>query len=263
VICGLRGHVLFGADAEELRPQDALIARDYEGVRWLRCLRCDSWLPIARPPAPTRLHPPDRGEITIPLRGKGLREKAVLRLIAIERVFHVLILGLLGVAALAFAGNRQSLRAAFYRILNALQGGVGGGQVETSGHVGFVGDLDKLFSLSAGTIRTVGIVLLAYAVLEGVEAIGLWFTKRWAEYLTFVATTILLPLEIHEILRGGTVLKVVGFLINLAVVIYLLLAKRLRGGARADERQRTRDTSWEAIERSTPPASKGSTGAPG
>jgi uncharacterized membrane protein (DUF2068 family) len=181
----------------------------------------------------------------------------VLRLIAVDRVLHFLILSLLGIGVFAFAADRQSLRAAFYRILTALQGGVAGGPVQTSGHVGIIGELDKLFSLSAGTLRVVGIALLAYGLMEGIEAVGLWFTKRWAEYLTFLATTILLPFEIYEIVDRGTVLKVIGFLINLAVVIYLLWAKRLfglRGGGRVDEELRARDMSWEAIERSTPSA---------
>ena len=256
VVCGLRGHVLFGADAEHARPQDALIARDYDGARWLRCLRCDSWIATTVPAAATSPYPPDRAQIEIPLRGKALRDKIVLRLIAIDRVVHFLILSLLGIAALVFAADRNSLRAAFYRVLTALQGGVAGGPVQTSGHVGIIGELDKLFSLSAGTVRVIGIALLAYGALEGIEAIGLWFTKRWAEYLTFIATTILLPLEIYEIVNRGTVLKVIGFLVNLAVVIYLLLAKRLfglRGGGRTDERLRAYDTSWEAIEAASPP----------
>src|SRR5205085_11694300 len=99
-------------------------------------------------------------------------------------------------------------------------------------------ELDKLFSLRSGTLRGVGIALLAYGVLEGVEAIGLWLTKRWAEYLTFVATTILLPLEVYEIIHRQSALKIIGFIINVAVVIYLLFAKRLfglRGGGAADE----------------------------
>jgi uncharacterized membrane protein (DUF2068 family) len=38
--------------------------------------------------------------------------------------------------------------------------------------------------LWAGTLRELGIVLLVYALLEGLEAVGLWLTKRWAEYLS-------------------------------------------------------------------------------
>ena len=56
----------------------------------------------------------------------------------------------------------------------------------------------------------------------------------------------------------------------MAVVVYLLYAKRLfgvRGGGKADEERRARDMSWEAIERTTPPAfelmpSAGGAGAP-
>ncbi len=231
--------------------------REYGGLRWQRCLRCDSWVALSLPEAPSQPHPPDRDEIEIPLRGKALRDRVVLRLIALDRVFHFVILVLLGIGALAFAGNEHSLRDAYYRVLTALQGGVSGGPVQSSGHVGILHEFDKLFTLRASTLRTVGIVLLAYGLLEGVEAIGLWLTKRWAEYLTFIATTLLLIPEVYEITNRATALKIIGLLINVAIVIYLLFAKRLfglRGGGRADEELRARDMSWEAIEHATPPA---------
>jgi uncharacterized membrane protein (DUF2068 family) len=256
IVCGLRGHALVGADAGELRPQDALIAREEGPVRWLRCLRCDCWVALERPTNPAREHPPDRDEISVPLRGKALRDKVVLRLIAIDRAFHFLVLLLLGIGVIAFAAHENSLRDTFYRVLADLQRGVAGGPVQSSGHVGILHELDRLFSLRSGTLRGVGIALIAYGGLEGVEAVGLWLGKRWAEYLTFVATTILLPLEIYEIVNRVSVLKIVGFIVNLAVVIYLLFAKRLfglRGGAAMDEELRARDMGWEAIERATPP----------
>ena len=254
--CGFGGHQLVGTDAAELLPEDALLALDQGRFRWHRCLRCDSWLALPPPESPTRLHPPPRSEIAIPLRGKALRDKIVLRLIAIDRAFHFVVLGLLGVGVLAFAANEKSLRNAFYRVMTDIQGGVAGGPVQNTGHVGILHELDRLFSLRAGTLHAVAIALLAYALLEGTEAVGLWYTKRWAEYLTFLATTILLPLEIYEIIHHPTALKIVGFIINLAVVVYLLFAKRLfglRGGGAADDAERARDVSWEAIERATPP----------
>ena len=70
---------------------------------------------------------------------------------------------------------------------------------------------------------------------------GCGSAKRWAEYLTFLATTILLPLEIYEIIHRQSALKIIGFLINVAVVVYLLYAKRLfglRGGGAVDEEER-------------------------
>ncbi len=255
--CGFNGHTVVGLDAATIRPEDDLVVREQPPIRWHRCLRCDSWLALSPPAAPTREHPPDRDEIKVPLRGKGLRDKVVLRIIAIDRAVHFFILMSLGIAVLLFANDVHSLRNAYYRILTDLQGGVAGGPVQNSGHVGILHELDKLFSLRSGTLREVGWALIAYGLLEGVEAVGLWLTKRWAEYLTFVATTILLPLEIYEIIHRQSVLKILGFLINLAVVIYLLFAKRLfglRGGGRVDEERRGADNSWAAIERTTPPA---------
>src|SRR5581483_5449989 len=82
VSCGYGGHVLLGRDAAELRPEDALFARDDgQGVRWHRCLRCDAWLPLEPPKSPARRHPPARDEVELPLRGRPLRDKYVLRLI--------------------------------------------------------------------------------------------------------------------------------------------------------------------------------------
>ena len=254
ITCGISGHVLVGRDAGPARPEDRLLVQDHDDVRWHRCLRCDAWIPLPMPERPSRPHPPDRAQIVVPLRGRALHDRIVLRLIAIDRVVHFVVLGLLGVGVLAFTAHKDSLRDAYYRILSALQGGVGGGPVQTSGHVGILHDLDRLFTLRSGTLHEVGAALLAYGVLEGVEAVGLWYGKRWAEYLTFIATSLLLPLEIYEIIHQGTVLKVIGFIINLAVVAWLLYRKRLfglRGGGAVDEAERARDMSWEEIERAT------------
>jgi uncharacterized membrane protein (DUF2068 family) len=254
VTCGVSGHVLVGRDAGPARPQDAVLVQDHADVRWHRCLRCDTWIPLPRPQDPARPHPPDRDEIAVPPRGKALHDKIVLRLIAVDRVVHFIVLVLIGFGVLLFASHRATLHDAYYRILTALQGGVAGGPVQNSGHVGILRDLDRLFSLRSGTLHEVGAALLGYGVLEGVEAVGLWLGKRWAEYLTFIATTILLPLEIYEIIHEGTVLKVIGFIINLAVVLWLLWRKRLfglNGGGKAEAEERARDVSWEQIERVT------------
>ncbi len=253
-MCGVTGHEIVGRDASMLREQDAIFAREQGETRFYRCLRCDCWLALPRPDEAARERPPERDEIELPLRGRPLHDRIVLRLIAIDRVIHFVILGLLGIAVLLFASDRASLRAAYYRILAAIQGGVAGGPVQTSGHVGILRELDKLFTFSSGTLHLVAVALLAYATLEGVEAVGLWLGKRWAEYLTFVSTSVLLPFEVYEIASRPTVLKVIGFLINVAVVVWLLLRKRLfglRGGGTADERERAGDSGWEAIERTS------------
>jgi uncharacterized membrane protein (DUF2068 family) len=100
-------------------------------------------------------------------------------------------------------------------------------------------------------------VLLAFAALEAAEMVGLWLNKRWAEYLTFIATTALVPFEVYELTNGISVFKLIALIINLAVVIYLLLAKRLfglRGGHAAEHARREASSGWAAIARATPGA---------
>jgi uncharacterized membrane protein (DUF2068 family) len=250
VICAIRGHGLVGTDAAELRPEDAILAREEAGAtRWYRCLRCDSWLALSPPEHPTRPFPPARSEIELPLRGKPLRDKIVLRLIALDRAFHLVVLTALGVLVLLFAADRGALRDTFYRVVADLQGGVSSGG-EHATH-GLLHELDDAFTTSSSHLHLLGGVLLVYAVVEGIEAVGLWYQQRWAEYLTFLVTTSLLPLEVYEIASHATVFKVIAFIINVAVVVYLLLAKRLfglRGGIEAERREDERDQGWAALE---------------
>ncbi len=255
--CGLHGHELLGTDAAALRAEDDVFARESGGLRWYRCLRCDSWVALSPPEQPTRKYPPSREEITLPLRGKPLRDRYVLRLIALERVLHVLALSALAVVVFLFADNRAMLEQDFTTILNDLQGSLGG--PVASSH-GIVHDLRYLFALRLSSLYLVGLAIAAYAVLEAVEAVGLWLGKRWAEYLTFIATIVFVPYEVYELAKSVTALKVVTLVINLAVAAYLLLAKRLfglRGGGRAERAQYDADVGWPAIERATPRAAVG------
>jgi uncharacterized membrane protein (DUF2068 family) len=252
--CGLHGHELLGTDAAELRQEDDLFARTFGGLRWYRCLRCDSWIALTPPAPPTATRfPPERRDVTVPLRGRPLRDKYVLRVIAAERVIHFLVLSALAAAIFLFAGNKVALNAEFTKILDNLQGALGG-PVNPSHH-GVVHDLQRLFAVSTSNLYLIGIAVAAYAALEGVEAVGLWFGKRWAEYLTFLATIVFIPYELDELAKGISALKLLTFLINLAIAVYLVAAKRLfgvRGGRRAAEAERERDSGWEAIERATP-----------
>jgi uncharacterized membrane protein (DUF2068 family) len=251
--CGLHGHELLGTDAAALRAEDELFARESGGLRWYRCLRCDSWVALTPPDQPTRKYPPSRDEITVPLRGKPLRDRYVLRVIAVERAVHFLVLGALAAAVLLFAGDRAVLDQDFTSILKDLQGGLGG-PVASSNH-GIVHDLRSLFAVSITSLYLVGVAIAAYALMEGVEAVGLWLGKRWAEYLTFVATIVFVPYEVDELAKSVTALKLVALILNLAVAVYLLLAKRLfglHGGGKAERALYDQDVGWPAIERATP-----------
>jgi uncharacterized membrane protein (DUF2068 family) len=73
--------------------------------------------------------------------------------------------------------------------------------------------------------------------------------------LTLIVTASLLPFEIYEIVHRSTPFKIAALVVNLAVVAYLLWAKRLfglRGGASADAALTERDQGWQALQRSAP-----------
>jgi uncharacterized membrane protein (DUF2068 family) len=67
-----------------------------------------------------------------------------------------------------------------------------------------------------------GVIALAYGVLEAAEAYGLWRRRRWGEWLTVVATSLLLIPEVWELTKSVTVLKLGALLVNIAVVAYLV-----------------------------------------
>lgn len=251
--CGLRGHELVGRDISAVAGEDADLIRDEDGLRWYRCLRCDAWVPMMHADSsssePERNpRPMDRSAITVPQRGKLLRDRYVLRLIAIDRASHFIILGVIAIFIVLFAEHQHQWATKFVHVLNNLQQAVGG-------HSALVSEIQKSFTLKSSTVWIAAGLVTAYALLEGVEAIGLWFAKRWAEYLTFVATTVLLIPEIYEIAHGTSWLKIVTIVLNIAVVVYLLVAKRLfgiRGGGAAEAAERRRDIGWSAVDSVVP-----------
>ncbi|MGO9560849.1 MAG: DUF2127 domain-containing protein [Acidimicrobiales bacterium] len=232
--CGLHGHDLVGTDAAEVRDEDAPFAREADGIRWHRCLRCEAWVPLEPPVAPAVAHPPSVDEIQLPIRGRRLRDRYVLRLIVLERVIHVLIVGALDAAIFLFAQHRAWLHKTYVKILTALQGGVGGSSSNT--HSGIVYDLNHLFRLSTATIYLIGVAVAVYTTVLILESFGLWRSRRWAEYLTVVETSCFIPFEIYELAGSVSGLKVFTLVVNLAIVGYLLIAHRLfglRGGVKA------------------------------
>jgi uncharacterized membrane protein (DUF2068 family) len=255
IVCGCRGHELVGTDARTVGPEHAVFAREYDGVRWYRCLRCDSWLPLDTVPLDTeatKQAPPPREAIELPLRGKALRDKIVLRIIAVDRAIHFLVLAALAVAIFLVASHELRLRHVIFKLVNAVQG-TSGDPVQTS-H-GILHTLVHALTLRSSTLYALAAAAAGYAVLEGVEAVGLWLQKRWAEYLTFLATCVFLPYEVYELTRTVSAFKAIALVVNLAIAVYLLFAKRLfglRGGAEAEERERARDQGWSALERTAP-----------
>jgi uncharacterized membrane protein (DUF2068 family) len=237
-VCSVRGHVVPAARVARLRPDDAALGVELDDGRLCRCLRCDLWVRTA-PPAPGDVTSdvlPPVAELPKPRRGEVLEDAIITRLIACERALHCLLFTVAALVLVVVDTELGGLRDTANDLSASLQG-----MIDNSGrggsHAWLVRHLDDVGTWHLDLIRVLLVVALAYAVLEGVEAWGLWHERRWAEYLTVVATAGFLPLELHELTERVTVLRLVFLVVNLAVLAWLVWAKRLfglRGGRRSE-----------------------------
>jgi uncharacterized membrane protein (DUF2068 family) len=228
--CARHGHVTYAPDeaalAQPLRGETAL------GPAW-RCLRCGDWV-LGRPNAsgPAEQAP-------VPPRGRALRQLTILRLLAVERILRALVLIAAAYGVERFKSAQTALRGSFGTLVPAARPLADRLGIDLDQST-LVRDATKVLQAGPVTLTLVAAGLLLYGVLEAVEGVGLWLAKRWAEYLTVVATAAFLPLEVHELLRGVTATRVAAVALNIVAVVYLVVAKRLfgvRGGRSAYERE--------------------------
>ena len=148
------------------------------------------------------------------------RSRRVLRLIALERAGRGLLLLAAGVYLL-FHLNSDFGRLG-ERVMRAIE--------LDPRRPFFHRIVAYLHHLHASELRIAAIVAIGYGVLELVEGTGLWLDQLWAEYLTVIATSLLLPLELYEIVHRPSVWKAAGIVVNIAIVAYLayLLRRRVR-----------------------------------
>jgi uncharacterized membrane protein (DUF2068 family) len=239
--CGFSGHVTYAPDEPDVRRW--LRAETESGAAW-RCLRCGEYVPgepaMSGPAA-------DAPQVR---RGKEVRSAFILRIFAIERFLRALVVAALGFAVWRFGYSRQSIEQAYDRELPLLRTLFHqlGYNIENSRLVGL---FTRALTLSPTTIRLLAIGLAAYAAIEIVEGIGLWVAKRWGEYFAMVATSVGLPFEIYDLIHKFSGITLILFAINLTLVLYLVITKRLfgaRGGKRAyDARLRSESIMETAI----------------
>jgi uncharacterized membrane protein (DUF2068 family) len=92
--------------------------------------------------------------------------------------------------------------------------------------------VDALQAFGPAHFVAVGLVALGYAVLFGIEGVGLFMGKYWAEWFTVIATASLIPLELFETLRHFGGLKLATLVGNIAIVAYLARVARQTRAAR-------------------------------
>jgi len=75
--------------------------------------------------------------------------------------------------------------------------------------------------LTDSRIRFIAILAFLYSSMRFVEAYGLWFARRWAEWFALLSGGVYLPIELYELAQGFTWLKIGLVLINLVIVCYM------------------------------------------
>jgi len=154
------------------------------------------------------------------------RSRRVLRLIALERIARGALLLTAGVYLL-FNLNSDLGRLA-ERVMRAIE--------LDPRRPFFHRILAYLHHLHASQLRIAATVALGYGALELVEGTGLWLDQLWAEYLTVIATSLLVPFELYELVHRPSVWKAAGIIVNIAIVGYLayLLRRRVRRSRRLE-----------------------------
>lgn len=81
--------------------------------------------------------------------------------------------------------------------------------------------LMKVLNLNPRTLAFSGIGTGVYAIVTSIEAVGLWYEKRWAHVLVLGLVGISIPPEIYELIQGISLIKILILVLNLVVFGYL------------------------------------------
>jgi uncharacterized membrane protein (DUF2068 family) len=150
----------------------------------------------------------------------GGEHDAFIKVIIVERVVKAIVLIILGIGLLV-AGRKGWLDVWATWAEDQLNLNVGRNIIVQLllRVLAYVGSFNHITILAVSAV--------GYAALEATEGVGLAMRRRWAEYLTVIATGILIPYEAYEVINHVTLFKVGALLLNLAVVGYLAYRKRL------------------------------------
>lgn len=152
-------------------------------------------------------------------------QERLLRLIALFKFLKAALLVALSVGV--FKSMHRDIGEIAERCVEALRLNPGNHFVDTA--------LSRISNLTPAQIKKLGLGGLVYAALFLTEGIGLWLLKPWGEWVTVIITGTGVPLEIYEIHRHPTGVKVAALVINVVIVAYLIyrIRTRRKGAQRA------------------------------
>jgi uncharacterized membrane protein (DUF2068 family) len=81
--------------------------------------------------------------------------------------------------------------------------------------------IDVIDHITDPQLLALALSAFLYAVVRLVEAYGLWYHRQWAEWFGFLTGGMYIPVEIYELARGVTTVKLAIFIVNLMIVALL------------------------------------------
>ncbi len=162
------------------------------------------------------------GTDAAPRRFVTARRNRILVAIAVFRMAKALALLLLGLGALRLIhpGVGQALRSWFAALPFATE------------HAAVDRLAATVTGLPPARIKELAVATFAYAALFTTEGVGLLLGKRWAEWLTIVATTSFIPFEIVEVAHKVTVVRISIVVVNAAIAMHLIWRRMTLHGRR-------------------------------
>lgn len=141
----------------------------------------------------------------------------LIRLIALFKLVKALLLIAVGIGALSLRHHDGALAGWIHALVFDPHGKL------------FHEAVEKISGLDTRQLADIAIGSLVYAAVFLVEGVGLMLRRGWAEVLTAIITTSFIPLEIYELVKHGSWMKIGVVLVNALIVVYLVRRLRREG----------------------------------
>lgn len=142
----------------------------------------------------------------------------LIRLIALFKLVKALLLIGVGIGALSLRHNHDGALAGWIHAL----------VFDPHGKL-FHEAVEKISGLDTRQLTDIAIGSMVYAAVFVVEGVGLMLRRGWAEVLTAIITTSFIPLEVYELIKHESWIKIGVVLVNALIVVYLVRRLKREG----------------------------------
>ena len=98
----------------------------------------------------------------------------------------------------------------------------------------------RVFIDAAGQLTDGRLLLFAagaavYSSVRFIEAYGLWYARRWAEWFAALSSGIYVPIELFELFERVTWLSLGALVLNAAIVVFMIMSLRKEGRGESED----------------------------